>query len=101
MPLRIYIPRNLRMSLRNTVYILYLYIFHFSGLFRAAIAESASALSPWAYQNVLPEVSHYFASLMNPEFLKKKPTSSQLLKYMKSLPAKVIDKASYFLNQKV
>lgn len=76
-------------------------LFVFPGLFRAAIAESASALSPWAYQNNLPKVSHYLATLMNPEFKKKKPTSSQLLKFMKSVPAKVIDKASYYLNQEV
>lgn len=75
--------------------------FNIPGLFRAAIGESATALSAWAYQNHLPDVSYYLAGLINPEFKKKRPSSEELLKYMKSLPAKTIDKASYHIDMEV
>lgn len=71
------------------------------GLFRAAIGESASALSAWAYQNNLPQLTHYLGTLINSDFKTKKPTSAELLKYLKSIPAKTIDAASLQLSNMV
>lgn len=72
-----------------------------AGLFRAAIGQSATSLSAWAYQLDSPKVTQRLAAVINPEFESKKPTSAQLLTYLKSLPAKTIDSASFKLSLNV
>ncbi|XP_066255062.1 esterase FE4-like [Euwallacea similis] len=65
---------------------------HVKGLFRAAILESGSALSPWAYQRNETEVTYQTAQLIDPDFTSK--NSTELLEFLQSVPAASIDKAS-------
>lgn len=67
----------------------------FSGLFRGAMTESATALSPWAYQRNVTKISYYLMTLLNSGFNKKHASSSEILKYLRTAPAKNIDKASF------
>ncbi|KAL1491572.1 hypothetical protein ABEB36_012147 [Hypothenemus hampei] len=69
------------------------------GLFRAAIQESGSAINPWAYQRDQVEITYQTAALLNPEFETNR-NSTELLKFLQSVPAKDLDHASYNLTRK-
>nr|WCJ12950.1 carboxylesterase [Dendroctonus armandi] len=68
------------------------------GLFRAAILESGSALNPWAYQRDQVEITYQTAALLNAEFETNR-NSSDLLRFLQSVPAKELDAASYSISQ--
>ncbi|KAF7273186.1 hypothetical protein GWI33_014105 [Rhynchophorus ferrugineus] len=70
------------------------------GLFRAAILESGSALSPWAYQRNQVEISFQTAAVLNQEFAENR-NSSDLLEYLQSISGKEIDVASAELTAKI
>lgn len=61
-------------------------------MFRAAIAESGSPLSPWAYQRKQIEITYQTAGYINPDIVNA--SSSELVEYLLSLPARDIDAAS-------
>lgn len=67
-----------------------------SGLFRGAIMESGSALSPWAYQRNQTEITYRTAQLIDPSFTSR--DSSELLEFLQSVPATAIDNASLALS---
>ncbi|KAJ8920364.1 hypothetical protein NQ315_005228 [Exocentrus adspersus] len=66
-----------------------------AGLFRAAIAESGSPLSAWAYQRDQINITYRTAAYINPDIVNA--NSTELLEYLQGLPAKDIDDASYKL----
>ncbi|XP_074039007.1 juvenile hormone esterase [Leptinotarsa decemlineata] len=59
------------------------------GLFRAAIAASGTALSPWAYQRDHKEYAYKLASGIDENF-KANSTSEDLLNFLRSVPASKI-----------
>ncbi|XP_018577068.1 venom carboxylesterase-6 [Anoplophora glabripennis] len=63
------------------------------GLFRAAIGESGSPLSAWAYQRNQIQITYQTAGYINPDIANA--SSSELLDYLLNLPAKDIDAASH------
>lgn len=65
------------------------------GLFRAAICESASALSVWANQKNQTEISYKLATIINPGFSTYNASSSEVYEYLKNLPAETIDRAAH------
>lgn len=67
----------------------------FPGLFSSAICESATALSPWAYQRFQKEISYALLKMLNKDFNNHQANSSEILQYLKTAPAKDIDKASH------
>ncbi|XP_030749181.1 acetylcholinesterase-like isoform X2 [Sitophilus oryzae] len=71
------------------------------GLFRAAILESGSALSPWAYQRDQVEISYRTAGILNSDFNTNNRNSTQLLEYLQSVTGKEIDGASKNLTKKI
>ncbi|ERL86508.1 esterase FE4 [Dendroctonus ponderosae] len=70
-----------------------------NGLFRAAIMESGSALSPWAYQRNQTEITYRTAQLIDPSFTSG--DSSELLEFLQSVPAAAIDNASLALSSSI
>ncbi|XP_050306074.1 venom carboxylesterase-6-like [Anthonomus grandis grandis] len=70
------------------------------GLFRAAIQESGSAVSPWAFQRDQVEITYKTAALLNPEFETNR-NSTELLSFLQSVSAKELDEASYNLTKKL
>lgn len=70
------------------------------GLFRAAIFESGSALSPWAYQRDQVEITYQTAALLNPDFNENR-NSTQLLEFLQTVSGKEIDEASYNITKKL
>ncbi|XP_072385322.1 juvenile hormone esterase-like [Diabrotica undecimpunctata] len=68
------------------------------GLFRAAICESASALSVWANQKNQTELSYLLASIVNPAFATYNATSSEIYEYLRKLPAYDIDRAAHQIH---
>ncbi|KAJ8937471.1 hypothetical protein NQ314_011860 [Rhamnusium bicolor] len=65
-----------------------------NGLFRAAIQESGSAISPWAYQRNQRQITYQTAGYINPIFNTGNVSSRELLDYLVTVPAKEIDDAS-------
>lgn len=59
------------------------------------MSESATAISPWAYQHYIKNTSYYLATLLNSEFSKKQANSSEVLHYLRKASAKDIDAASF------
>ncbi|KAJ8977382.1 hypothetical protein NQ317_001983 [Molorchus minor] len=55
------------------------------GLFRAAIAQSGSALSPWAYQRHAKDIAYQLAAQFDPTFNRNR-TSLELLELLQSVP---------------
>ncbi|XP_030749177.1 venom carboxylesterase-6-like isoform X2 [Sitophilus oryzae] len=66
------------------------------GLYRAAILESGTALSPWAYQRYERDISFLTAKYIDPDF--NGTTSDDLLDFLNTASADSIDKASAELN---
>ncbi|XP_076257208.1 cholinesterase 1-like isoform X3 [Rhynchophorus ferrugineus] len=66
------------------------------GLYRAAILESGSALSPWAYQRYAKNISYLTAKYIDADF--NGSNSEELLDFLMAVPASSIDKASATLN---
>ncbi|KAF7273187.1 hypothetical protein GWI33_014106 [Rhynchophorus ferrugineus] len=66
------------------------------GLFRGAIQESGSALSPWAYQRNSTKISYLTAQYVDTNY--SGTTSQELLDFLRSVPASAIDQASAALN---
>ncbi|KAJ8955012.1 hypothetical protein NQ318_000444 [Aromia moschata] len=64
------------------------------GLFRAAIAESGSALCPWAYQRNQVGYTFKTAGYINSTFTSGNATSSDLLQFLTNVTAREIDEAS-------
>ncbi|CAG9861805.1 unnamed protein product [Phyllotreta striolata] len=62
------------------------------GLFRAAISQSASILSPWAYQRIYKALAYRVAFYIDNNF-DKASTSEELLKFLQDAPASEINKA--------
>lgn len=62
----------------------------FSGLFRAAIAQSGSLLCPWTYQRNYKHYAYELARTLN---LTTNATSQQLLDFLQTIPAKQIQAA--------
>lgn len=72
----------------------------FLGLFRAAILESGSALDPWAYQRDQVEITYQTAALLDSKFETSR-NSTDLLVFLKHVPAVDLDQASYNITQKL
>nr|UUB32794.1 carboxylesterase COEA6 [Dendroctonus valens] len=70
------------------------------GLFRAAILESGSALCPWAYQRDQVEITYQTAALLNAEFETNR-NSSELLRFLQTVPGKELDAASYAISEQL
>ncbi|XP_060530882.1 venom carboxylesterase-6-like isoform X2 [Cylas formicarius] len=68
------------------------------GLYRAAICQSGSALSPWAYQRNHVNISYMTGALLHPA-LAKNQNSKDLLYFLREAPAKDIDEASANITQ--
>ncbi|CAG9769385.1 unnamed protein product [Ceutorhynchus assimilis] len=64
------------------------------GLFRGAILESGSALSPWAYQRDQVEITYKTAAKLNSDFETNR-NSTALLEFLQSVSAKELDEASF------
>ncbi|XP_060525791.1 venom carboxylesterase-6-like [Cylas formicarius] len=64
-----------------------------AGLFRAAILESGSALSPWAYQRDQRAYTFRTAALLDPKFISSND-SKQVLDFLLNATARDIDGAS-------
>lgn len=56
------------------------------GLFRAAIAQSGSSLSPWAYQREYKNIAYELASTLDANF-KVSSDSKELLAFLRGKPA--------------
>ncbi|CAG9769383.1 unnamed protein product [Ceutorhynchus assimilis] len=67
-----------------------------AGLYRAAILESGSSLSPWAYQRDQAEITFKTAQLIDPSFNSENTT--ELLLFLQSVPAVAIDNASLLFS---
>nr|AIY68368.1 esterase [Leptinotarsa decemlineata] len=67
------------------------------GLFKAAICQSGSALSAWAYQDNQKNISYRLASFVEPEFDIHNASSMEVYQYFENVPAEVIDRASHRL----
>ncbi|XP_049821146.1 juvenile hormone esterase-like isoform X2 [Aethina tumida] len=67
------------------------------GLFRAAFAESGSALNPWAYQRYANKIAYQLATLIDPNF-NESSTSEKLLSFLQTVPAKDLNAASNNVN---
>ncbi|KAJ8921363.1 hypothetical protein NQ315_002978 [Exocentrus adspersus] len=67
------------------------------GLFRAAVAQSGSALTPWSYQRHARDVAYEFAAEFDSNFTTKN-TSEELLKLLQTIPEK--DMATVFASFK-
>lgn len=59
------------------------------------MSESATAISPWAYQHHIKNISYYLATLLHSNFSKKLANSSEVLHYLTKASAKDIDDASF------
>ncbi|CAG9856744.1 unnamed protein product [Phyllotreta striolata] len=70
------------------------------GLFKAAICESASALSPWAYQADPIKYTRLLASTINPEFANSNASSQEIYDFLRKQPADVVDRAGYKIYKK-
>ncbi|XP_018573086.1 venom carboxylesterase-6 [Anoplophora glabripennis] len=55
------------------------------GLFRAAIAQSGSALNPWTYQRHAKNIAYQFAAQFDPTFTTNQ-TSQELLELLQNVP---------------
>ncbi|XP_066150488.1 esterase FE4-like [Euwallacea fornicatus] len=66
------------------------------GLYRAAILQSGSSLSPMAYQRNQTDYTYKTIKLLDPEFTST--NSTEILQYLQSLPASKIDKAASTLT---
>ncbi|XP_060531015.1 carboxylic ester hydrolase-like [Cylas formicarius] len=64
------------------------------GLFRAAIMQSGSALSPLAYQRNQTNITWLTAGQLEPS-LPARRNSTELLEYLKTVPASQLDAASF------
>ncbi|CAH1115540.1 unnamed protein product [Psylliodes chrysocephalus] len=69
------------------------------GLFRAAICESGSSISAWASQRNQTEISFRLVEIINPDFVNRKPSSSEVYEYLKTLPATTIDRAAHVIHK--
>lgn len=72
-------------------------IFCCIGLFWGVILESGSFLSPWAYQRRSREYAFTTAGLLDEE-VGNSNDSQNLLKFLRSVSAEDLDKASYTLS---
>lgn len=63
----------------------FFYIQLFAGLFRAAIAQSGSALNPWTYQRHAKNIAYQFAAQFDATFTTDK-SSEDLLELLQSIP---------------
>ncbi|XP_050306188.1 venom carboxylesterase-6-like [Anthonomus grandis grandis] len=70
------------------------------GLFRAAIMESGSAISPWAYQPDQVEITYKTAAILDSKFETNR-NSSELLEFLQAVSARELDRASYKLSQQL
>ncbi|KAJ8977381.1 hypothetical protein NQ317_001982 [Molorchus minor] len=59
------------------------------GLFRGAIAQSGSALTPWAFQRHAKDIAYQLAAQFDPTFNKSR-TSQELLEFLQSVPGEDI-----------
>ncbi|XP_050301907.1 venom carboxylesterase-6-like [Anthonomus grandis grandis] len=66
------------------------------GLYRGAILESGSALSPWAYQRNETEITFMTAQLINSSFTSRNTT--EVLQFLQSASAIDIDNASFVVS---
>ncbi|KAJ8940290.1 hypothetical protein NQ318_000112 [Aromia moschata] len=66
-----------------------------TGLYRAAIAQSGSALCPWAYQRHYKDIAYTLASRIDSSF-NPNATSEELLQFLQSVPADQICKNANF-----
>lgn len=62
-------------------------------MFRAAIAQSGSALCTWAHQRHPIDTAYGIAKLIDPTFSRNK-TSQELLDFLQKADAKAIQKAT-------
>ncbi|KAJ8983203.1 hypothetical protein NQ317_016424 [Molorchus minor] len=69
------------------------------GLFRAGISESGSFLSPWAFQRNQVEITYQTAAYINDSITSDTVSTSDLLDFLLSVPAKDLDVASYNFKQ--
>ncbi|KAG5877342.1 hypothetical protein JTB14_030713 [Gonioctena quinquepunctata] len=69
-----------------------------TGLFRAAIAESGSVLSPWAYQRDFKKYAYDLGSLINPDF-DKASDSKALLDFLRNASAEKVNEAACTFQQ--
>lgn len=76
------------------------FIFTFSGLFRAAISNSGSALCNWAYQRNAVKTAYGIAEEIDSSFSENK-THEELLEFLTSVDADAIDKtgAKYHVGE--
>ncbi|KAJ8955013.1 hypothetical protein NQ318_000445 [Aromia moschata] len=65
--------------------------------FRAGIAESGSFLSPWAYQRDQVAITYKTAGLIDPTYGNQSVSSSDLLEYLLTVPARDLDNASHIV----
>ncbi|XP_076264549.1 esterase FE4-like isoform X1 [Rhynchophorus ferrugineus] len=72
-----------------------------TGLFRAAILESGSALSPWGYQRNHVEIAYKTAAILNEAFNETNTNSTELLSFLKTVPARDLDAASFQITQRL
>ncbi|XP_060530401.1 venom carboxylesterase-6-like [Cylas formicarius] len=70
------------------------------GLYRAAICESGSALSPWAYQRDQINITYMTAGYLNADF-KESRNSTALLAFLQSVSATELDQASVNVTKKL
>ncbi|CAG9857131.1 unnamed protein product [Phyllotreta striolata] len=63
------------------------------GLFRAAIAQSGTILSPWAYQRHHTEYAYELGSFLDPAFTTEN-TTQELMEYLQSVPPKELNEAA-------
>lgn len=67
-----------------------------TGLFRAAICQSGSAISPWAYQRNARSIAYKLATLVSPYF-NINSTSKELLNFLQSISPSTLSRAAHKL----
>ncbi|CAG9861803.1 unnamed protein product [Phyllotreta striolata] len=69
------------------------------GLFRAGIAESGTALCPWASQTNYTYMTNRLLEIIDSNFAAKSPSSQEIRDFLKALPAETIDRAAHVIDK--